>query len=159
MPTPPIPYPLINGVRFDWSSVEIKAAGRLFDGVKGLDYSQTLEPGKARGNRAQVVGSTRGVLDADGKITLYRLEFDALIAHLVATGGGRGFMEVMFDINASYADINQPTTNDVLKGVRIKKHSHTGTEGGDPLAVECELFVMSVWPNGVPPIGGRQFLR
>jgi hypothetical protein len=154
-----IPYPLINGLRYDFSSVEITAGARLFNGVKSIKFSQTLEPGKVRGNRSQVIGRTRGPLDADGSLELYRLEFQDLIATLALLRPGVGYMEAPFDITVSYAEVGQPVVMDVLQGCRIKKHENNAQEGGDALTVSCELDIMMVLPGGVAPIGGKQLLR
>jgi hypothetical protein len=150
----PALYPLINGFRYDFSSVEIRVGGTIFNGVKSLKYSQTLEPGKARGNRSQVIGRTRGKLDSDGSIELYRLEFDDLVRALGLLQPGLGYMEVPFDIVAMYGEVNiaQPTV-DSLMGCRIKKHDTPLQEGGDAVTVSCDLDVMYVLMNGQAPIG------
>lgn len=155
-----IQYPLINGNRYDWSSAEINVAGRLIN-VKEITYSQTLEPGIVRGNRAQVVGRTRGPLDAEGNMVLYKLEFQELIAALQALGAstGAGFMEQSFDVVANYAEAGSPVITDTLRGCRLKKHEDTGSEGGEPLAVSCDLHIMMILPGGLPPIAGKQLLR
>jgi hypothetical protein len=155
----PISYPLINGARFDFSSVEISVGGRLFNGVKSLKYSQTLEPGLVRGNRSQVLGRTRGPLDSEGSIELYRLEFQDLIATLAMLRPGVGYMEAPFDITATYSEIGSSVVTDRLQGCRIKKHENSGQEGGDALTVACDLHIMMVLPGGVAPIGGKQLLR
>lgn len=154
-----IQYPLINGIRYDFSSVEIAVGARLFNGVKSLKYSQTLKPGKVRGNRAQVIGRTRGILDADGGLELYRLEFQDLIAVLAQLRPGVGFMEAVFDITATYSEAGQPVTQDVLQGCRITKHDHDGKEGEEASTVNMDLDIMLVLPGGVAPIGGKQLLR
>jgi hypothetical protein len=155
----PVPYPLINGLRYDFSSVEITAGARLFNGVKSIKFSQTLEPGKVRGNRSQVLGRTRGPLDSDGSLELYRLEFQDLISVLATLRPGVGFMEAAFDITVTYSEAGTPVIQDVLQGCRIKKHENSGQEGGDALTVACDLDIMMVLPGGVAPIGGRQLLR
>lgn len=163
----PIGYPLINGLRFDFSSVTIRIGTQLFNGVKSLKYSQTLEPGIVRGNRSQVIGRTRGPLDSEGSIELYRSEFQDLISALVALptagAGALGYMEVPFDITAVYAEVGVPPITDVIVGARIKKHELSGQEGGDALTVACDLHVMSILMGGaggvpVAPIGAK-FLK
>ncbi len=163
----PIGYPLINGLRFDFSSATIRVGTQLFNGIKSLKYSQTLEPGLVRGNRSQVIGRTRGPLDSEGSVELYRSEFQDLIAALVALptngGGTLGYMEVPFDVNATYAEVGVTPVTDILVACRIKKHELSGQEGGDALTVACDLHIMSVLMGGaggapVPPIGAK-FLK
>ena len=44
----PISYPLINGHRYSWASVELTFAnGPVIRGVKSIDYGDELTPGKA----------------------------------------------------------------------------------------------------------------
>lgn len=157
----PIAYPLINGNRYDFSSVELNVAGALFNGVKEITYSQTLEPGIVRGNRAQVIGRTRGPLDAEGNLTLYKLEFQSLIAALQVLGAptGAGFMEVPFDVVVNYAEVGQPVITDTLRGCRIKKYEDTGAEGGEAIATSVDLHIMLILSGGLPPIAGKQLLR
>lgn len=157
----PIAYPLVNGNRYDFSSVEIRVAGALFNGVKEVTYSQTLEPGIVRGNRAQVIGRTRGPLDAEGNLTLYKLEFQALIQALQLLGAPTqaGFMEVPFDVVVNYAEVGQPVIQDTLRGCRIKKYEDTGSEGGEPIATSVDLHIMLILSGDLPPIAGKQLLR
>ena len=163
----PIGYPLINGLRFDFSSATIKVGTQLFNGVKSLKYSQTLEPGIVRSNRSQVIGRTRGILDSEGTIELYRAEFSDLItalASLPTSGAGAlGYMEAAFDITVSYAELLATPVTDVLVGCRIKKHELSGQEGADALTVSCDLHIMSVLMGGTlglptTPIGAK-FLK
>lgn len=162
-----IGYPLINGLRFDFSSVTIRIGTQLFNGVKSLKYSQTLEPGIVRGNRSQVIGRTRGTLDSEGSIELYRSEFQDLITALIALpnagAGALGYMEVPFDITAIYAEVGSTPITDVLVGCRIKKHELSGQEGSDAITVACDLHIMSVLMGGaggtpVAPLGAK-FLK
>lgn len=154
---PAILYPLINGVRYDWSSVDIKIDGLIYGGVKEISYSNSLEPGKLRGNKAQFIGRTRGEYSAEASITLYRLEYHALIEALWAKGG---YMEVSFNIFASYSEAPPaPVITDHLLGCRIKKDDFSGSEGGDPQAVKLDLDLMMMLPNGREPISTNQFGR
>lgn len=160
----PIPYPLINGFRYDFSSVILTVDGIPFNGVKEITYKNTLKPGIVRGNRAQKIGRTRGTLDSEGSITLYKAEFTRLIEQLALKGaqtmGGAGYMEVSFDISVSYAEFGGPTITDVIIGARLGDHEDTGTEGGEAIATKCMLDIMQInmgTANSsapISPIGG-----
>lgn len=158
MPQSPvaISYPLVNGIRYDWSSVLFDINGIKFQGFKSVDYSASLTPGKIRGNRAQVVGRTRGSYDATGSAEVWKADFLNVLAVL-----GDGFMETSFNITASYSEVTTPNLiiTDQLVGCRIVKHSDQGSEGEEPLTVKLDLDMLYIAPNGQVPINPLQFAR
>ena len=142
-------YPLINGHRYDFSSIEFKYKTKTGPvnrtlGVKSVDYSDSLEPGKVRGNHAQKLGRTRGEYDAEASVELYKTEFDEMLAIL-----GPGYMEQYFDIPVTYAESGSPTTTDTIVGCRIKKVSNAHSEGGEPLTVKIDLDPSHILRNGL----------
>ena len=147
--------PLINGMRFDWSSATIKVDMDELEGIKEIDYSGALEPGWVYGNSAQPRGRTRGKYTAEGKMTVYRAEALELLRRLAQKGAsqGKGFLEVVFQVVASYAEVDGEPIVDLIEGVRIKKHSDKGSEGGEALVTEFDLSIQHVRPNGLNPLG------
>jgi hypothetical protein len=142
-------YPLINGHRYDFSSIEFKykpPTGVVVRtlGLKDIDYSDSLEPGKVRGNHAQKVGRTRGEYDSEASFTMYKSEFDEMVALL-----GPGYMEKYFDLSVTYAEAGSPTTTDSIVACRIKKVSNAHSEGGEPLAVKVDLDPSHILRNGL----------
>lgn len=148
-------YPLINGKRRDFSSLELVVSGLIFTGVKAVDYSDSLEPGIVYGTGALPIGTTRGQYKAQGSITLYRAEFDALIATL-----GDAYMEKYFDVVASYADDgDSAVTVDTLVGCRIKNVGNSHSSGGDALEMKIDLHVHYIKRNGTAPLGKLTFVQ
>ena len=152
----PLTFPLINGNTFDFSSIELDAEGRKYNGFKSIEYDHSLEPGEARGNRAQVVGTTRGQYSAAASAEMYKSDYAQLIAQL-----GNGYMTKRFPITVSYAEAGQPIITDRLFQVRIKKAANSHSEGGDPLTVKLDLHVMRISENGLDPVDtfNGQFLK
>jgi hypothetical protein len=140
-------YPQINGVRYDFSSVEINVNGRIVTGVKSINYKNTKKPGAVSGTSAQKNGRTRGKYEPEAGIEMYRQEADELRAAL-----GNGYMEVAFDIVVHYADDGQPTVTDRIRGCLIADESFEGSEGSDALTVKFELDVIAVLPGGLSPL-------
>lgn len=140
-------YPMVNGHRYDFSSVEARIKGKLYKGFKSVNYSQNLEPGEARGNHAQRLGTTRGELKAEADAEMYREEFDELIRDL-----GDGFMEARFPIVVSYADDGQKVSTDTLHTVRITGVENSNGQGTDALAVKLTLSPDWVDYNGKKPL-------
>lgn len=144
----PIQFPLINGHRYSFASIEALFNEIPMIGFKSLNYSDSLEPGEVYGSRAQLLGATHGKQKATADFEMYRLEWDFLIRTLGIAGVGFG--ESYFDISVSYAEVNQPVVTDRLVGCRIKKVDASNTDGIDATLAKCELFVTRVLFNRVP---------
>lgn len=153
---PGIQYPLINGNRFDFSSVEVVAESVLFGGVKEITYTDSLEPGELRGNRSQLIGRTRGKYAVEASLTMFKSEFQQLITLLGSKGVG--YMEVAFTVVVSHSEPGNDVVTDTLLGCRIKKAEDQKQEGGEPLTVKAELHVMRLDRNGVTPLHPKQML-
>lgn len=138
-----IAYPLINGVRHEWSSVEIKCKGKIFVGVKEIAYSHKLEPTKVYGTHPQPIGRTRGVYTPEASITLYLAEAQELREEL-----GDGYMEESFDIVCAYSESALDAITDEIIGCRIKGEDHSASQGPDPLVRKFDLDVMLIRLNG-----------
>lgn len=140
-------YPLINGVRHSYASIELDVNGKKFYGHREISYSQDLEPGEVRGAHAQLLGRTRGDLKAEGSLTTYLGEWKKLLSAL-----GNGYMEKSFDITVSYAEDGQPTVTDKLRGCRIKKVEESHSQGTDGLTVKIDLHIMWIEYDGKKPL-------
>lgn len=143
-------YPLINGNKYDWSSIEIDLGDAgIFTGVKELTFTHSLEPGEVRGTRAELLGRTRGEYSAEGTIVVWAEEYAQIIAAL-----GDGFMEASFPITATYSDTNVPVQTNRLFGCRITNADMGGSQGTDPLEVSMDLSIFRIETNGLNAISG-----
>ncbi len=150
-----ISYPLLNGVRYDHSSLDIRINNRAIFGIKSIDYSDNLEPGEVYGTGAQIVGRTRGQYKASGSFELYRAEYDEMVANLRQSFPNIGLYEINFDVVVNYKpEGGIAMITDAIKGCRIKSAAHNSSQGSEALAVKCELHVMYIIKNGVVPITG-----
>lgn len=154
---PVIPYPSINGNRFDFSSIEVNLFGQLFGGFRAVNYKPQLDPGEARGNRAQMLGRTRGKYTVDGSFEIYASEYDAFTTLLVSRG--LGIYEQSFDVVINYAEVLSSPITDILNGCRLKSSDRSNKEGNEALVVKCDLSIMYCIENGKMPMGVKQFLR
>ena len=154
----PLPLPLINGQRCDAGSYTITIDGLRYFGVKSLDYSDSLEPGKVKGTSPVVLGRTVGSYDTSGSIELFieeALDFESQLASSAAVqfpqGGGNGLGQAVFTINVTVYELSTGFgTNDTLVGCRVKSVSHTmpTNGGGDPATKKYDLDILSVLRNG-----------
>lgn len=130
-------YPLVNGVRYSFASIEFNIAGKIILGAKEIAYTEALEPGEVRGTGSQVLGRTAGDYSVEGSCTLYREEWDDLLDTL-----GEGYLRKSFDVTTTYADEGAPTKTDKLVGCRIKSVEQSNSQGTDGLEVQLQFHVM-----------------
>ena len=140
-------YPLINGLRYSWASVAIKLDSANQLGIKEISYSHSVDRGEVRGVGPQVIGHTRGEYKAEGSITFLKEEYDAFVAK-----NGDGYMEKVFDISVSYAEIGNATVTDQLVGCRLSKAEKSPSAGTDALEVSCDLTILYLIENGKKPL-------
>lgn len=145
-------YPLVNGHRYSWVSINAVFGNVPIPilGIKSINYSSKLTPGKVRGTAPQVIGRTRGEHDAAGDFEMLRLEWELFKAQLGI--GGMGFGETSFPIVVQYAEVvipvPSPVITDTILGCRITENAASNQEGTDPSMVKCTLDVLDVLWNG-----------
>jgi hypothetical protein len=144
----PISYPLINGHRYSYSSIEFGQNGVTIRGISSIDYGDELTPGKIRGTGPNPIGRTRGEYDGDAEIEMYRLEWENFRQSL--GNNGVGFMETAFQIGCTYGEANQPVVTDTMEGCRVAKVRTGGQEGTDATKVKLTINLMRILHNGVP---------
>ena len=143
------PYPLVNGRRYDWSSIKIKVKGQTYVGVKAVNYKHKLTPGVVKGTTAQAIGHTLGEYEAEAGMEMYMLEWKELRKAL----GGNGYMAAVFDIIVQYSTATGASVEtDEIRGVRVTEVDKSHTSGNEPLAVKLSLFVMGIIEDGDKPI-------
>lgn len=139
----PIPYPLINGFRHDWSSIELKIDNQLIKGFTEVKYQDSLKGAFVYGAHPQPVGETRGVYEASGSITLLLAEATKLTKLL-----SPGFKEKRFPFSVSYSESWYDTITDQIIGARITDSDGGATQGPDGLVKTFPLSVLYVIWNG-----------
>jgi len=145
----PIEYPLINGVRYDFSSIVFHILGDQVLGVKEIAYKNSRERGEVRGTSPQRLAKTRGQYKCEGSCTIYRREFDELIQRL-----GEGYQDVVFTVTVSYALDGQPLVTDTLVGCTLNEDDHSNSSGVDATEVKLTLDPMYILMNGIAPFKG-----
>jgi hypothetical protein len=152
----PVPFPLVNGSRLSFASIEALIASNLFYGIKEISYSEMLEPGEVYGTSPQLMGRTRGQYKSEASFTLFKEEWLDMQLALSTAGSvlGLGWMEFPFDVVVSYAEIlGGPIQTDKIRGCRVKKAEDSHSQGTDALVVKVELSTMYVLRNGLPAFG------
>jgi hypothetical protein len=147
----PTEYPLINGKRYSFCSIEAVFATTSpipIIGLKSLNYSESLEPGEVYGTRPQLLGYTRGKQKPTADAEFYRLEFDAF--RLTLGAAGIGFGEAVFDIPVMWAELGAPVVTDVIVGARITKVESSNSDGTDASTIKVTFAPLRVNFGGTP---------
>jgi hypothetical protein len=141
-----IQYPLVNGHRWSWASLEMTFNGLLYVGVKSLNYKPSLKPGLVRGTGSNPIGRTKGEAEYTGDFEMLRLEFDQLVATL--GGAVRGYGEVAFPIVVTRFEVGSPVSIDIIDGVRIDEVDLSNAQGSDASTAKCTFTAMRMLLNG-----------
>lgn len=134
--------PLINGLVYDHSSIEININGARYLQVSEISYEHELAPGELRGAAAKVLARSRGEYKGSGSFKMSKAESAQLVAAL-----GHGYMTKSFTITLNYADDGMPYITDTLEGARLTKSAHSSS-GSDPTQDTWDLHVMNILLNG-----------
>lgn len=92
-----IQYPLTNGFRHAWSSIEIRLAGDITLGCTEINYSVKTDRGYVRGAGALPLGQTLGNFTFEADLSILESEFDQVMQLL-----GEQAMTQFWDIVVSY---------------------------------------------------------
>lgn len=139
--------PLINGIVYDHSSIEINIKGVRYLQCSEINYKHSLEPGKLRGAAAKVLATTRGEYSSEGDFSLSKQDGTQLISDL-----GNGYMTKMFPIVLNYSEAGLDMITDRLQGCRI-----TGVDGAssgtDANVLKFTIHIMNLLLNGIDATG------
>jgi hypothetical protein len=143
----PIKYPLINGVRHSFASVELKFAGQIFIGVKAVNYSRTRTRAEVRGNHPDPLGKTQGENVYAGDIEIYLAEFNRLETLL-----GAGYGDSFFSCVVTYSANGFDTIVDTITGCTIDTTEAALSQGPDPLTRKIDLKPLKILFNGIDDV-------
>lgn len=157
MPTNPlpIPAPLINGYRWDWSAITFTASGAPLPGLQDISYDEELTKGEVYANGSpQKIGETVGQYKSTASFTILALELENLLLALCAINGtpGSGYGTVRWDLRVAKQDGSGITLGplyvDLLRGVSIKKIGSSFKNGQDALVHKIDLSPFYLLRNG-----------
>lgn len=145
----PSPKPVINGLVYDHSSIEININGARYLVVSEITYKHSLKPGKQRGAAAKVLGRTRGEYDAEGSIKMSKDDGVQLMKAL-----GAGYMTKPFPIVCNYSEAGQDIITDTLEACRITDVENSSS-GTDATETTFTLDIMNLLLNGLDATGEK----
>lgn len=148
MPIPSVAYPLVNGHRYSFASIEAIFGGFPTIGFTEINYKPSLKGTLCYGSAPQPIGETRGKLELSVDWTMYRHEFELFKQGFPALGVGFG--EYRFDIIVQYAELLMPVITDTIVGVRVQEPDLSNRDGTDPSMVKLTGSCLNILLNGVP---------
>jgi len=147
-------YPLIDGHKHDFSSVEIQIgtgqdSPQIYTAITEISYNQSLTPGVLHGTAGQPLAFTQGKLEAGEGSFSMPLED----AHELITSLGDGYKTKAFSITCSYAADGSPTITDKLIACRITEDETTGSgDSEDPILINFSIMYLRGSRSGINPI-------
>lgn len=117
---------MFNSREYEWSDVNVVAAGRPVTGIRGVKYSskQEKEVLHAKGNKPHSI--QRGNKTYDGELTVTQSEYEALRA-----AGGGDILDISIDIVVAYGNPSKGDviTTDLLMGVEFTEDNTEWKQG------------------------------
>ena len=128
---------MFNSREYEWSDVNVVAAGRPVTGIRGVKYSskQEKEVLHAKGNKPHSI--QRGNKTYDGGLTVTQSEYEALRA-----AGGGDILDISIDIVVAYGNPSKGDviTTDLLMGVEFTE-DNTEWKQGDKFQEKSLPFI------------------
>lgn len=141
--TSPLAYPLINGLRHDWSSVEAKLNGQIFVGIRSINYSISIDAAYVRGTSPDPFAQTRGTNDYTCDCEVYLAEWNQFISQL-----GDGWSDQFFNIQVSYAEESLDQITDLISGCRLVGVEVSQSQSADPLMRKLTFKPLKIYYQG-----------
>lgn len=146
-----ISYPITNGVRHSWASVEVKVAGQVFYAT-ACNYSRKRNRTMVREHHPDPVAKTRGQNEYSADIEMHLSEFNALQNALIAAAKQQslngGYGDVFFTVVVQYAEANLDTITDTLQGCTMDSTDSSNAEGTDPSKRKFDLAPLKILFGG-----------
>ena len=130
--------PLVNGVNYSWSNIKLVLFGVPVIGITAIEYKrkQTKENNYGMGN--EPVSRGYGKKEYEGKITLYRDEWNAIIA----AAPSRDPLDIpWFDIQVSFSGTRVQPALDVLRACEFLEDPFTVAQGDTKIMVEIPIII------------------
>ncbi len=144
-------YPLYETPEHEFASIEFKIEHYNFIGIKSVNYSHKMEPGKVYGTHPKPISRTRGQYLAEGDCEMLKDESATLRDKLAAKTGdpdGHGYGEVTFTGIIHYITPGKRTITDTLLGCRLKGEEMSNSAGVDALYEKIPLDIMEILRDG-----------
>jgi len=133
--------PLINGVSYSWSNIKLVLFGVPVVGITKIEYKRKQKKENHYGMGTEPVSRGYGNKEYEGKITLYRDEWDAIIA----AAPSKDPLDIpFFDIQVSFEGPRVQTQNDVLRACEFTEDPFTVSQGDTKIMVDIPIIIGTI---------------
>lgn len=133
--------PIVNGVNYSWTNVKLVLFGVPVVGITAIEYKKKQKKENNYGMGAEPISRGYGNAEYEGKITIYREEWNAIIA---ASQNRDPLAIDFFDIQVSFSGTRVTTTLDVLRACEFLEDPFTVGQGDTKIMIELPLVIGSI---------------
>lgn len=153
----PLLYPLINGVRHSYASIEIRFATYVLYGYKSIVYSRERNRAMVYGTNSDPIAKTRGFNMYNAELECYLAEFNFLqralqaVAEATVQGAGpkNGYGDVQFLVTATYLENGLDIITDTLINCTMDTTDASHAQSPDALVRKFKLNPTKILYNGI----------
>ena len=131
---------IINGKCYDWSDVSIDLPGAGDAQITEISYDFEHEAEAIYGKGGAPRGYGTGNKKYTIKLSMLREDYNVLLKYCKRRGKRVSTLQIP-KITVSYANEDQATTTDVLRGIILNKHSFSAKQGDKSLSVSLDGFM------------------
>jgi len=130
--------PLINGVNYSWSNVSLVLFGVPVIGITKIEYTRKQKKDNNYGFGVDPISRGYGNKEYEGKITLYRDEWNKIIT----SAPSRDPLDIdFFDIQVSFSGTRVAPSLDVLRACEFLEDPFTVSQGDTKIMVEIPIII------------------
>lgn len=133
--------PLINGVAYDWSSIQFNLFGVPVAGIISIEYKIKQAKTNNYGSGIEPVSRGYGRKEYEASIEIYQDEWKRVIA---AAPSRNPLAIGFFDIPITYGSSIANATQDTLQAVEFLEDPFMAKEGDTKLTVKLPLIVGAI---------------
>lgn len=132
---------LINGVNYDYGTVQLVLFGITVNGVTSIEYNRKQKKENNYGGGYNPISRGYGLIEFDGKIELYQ----DVWKQIIASSPNRDPLQIgPFDIPVVYGNSIATTTTDVLRACEFMEDPFAGKSGDTKLMVTIPLIIGAI---------------
>lgn len=132
---------LVNGINYDWSSVKLVLFGVPVVGITKITYKTKQKKENNYGMGTQPISRGYGNVEYEGSITLYKEEWQGIIAASV----GRAPLDIpFFDIQVTFGGTRVQPTLDILRACEFLEDPLSIGQGDTKILIDIPLIIGAI---------------
>jgi hypothetical protein len=147
------PVPTKNQIQLQFASIQLALRGTKFRYFTEIEYTDSTEPGEARGASPYPMGTTIGEYKANGSITIHLRQRETFFN--IIDPNNTGYQAQFFPLTCQYQEYGwDEVYTDDLPACRITGLGHTFSAGNGVLMSKHPMYITLIKPNGRLPLPG-----